>query len=140
MNILKIVITSTLLFLFQIAFSQNEKKFDFDYYKIGLKKENISESEKIKNWLIRSMTNDEKSICTKSCAEYYGDIPDELDLENEEKPGTIKKSFYKKWSSTRDMYRIPGVQPFEIGNGVATKCTLLTLCLLALNQMNIILT
>ena len=121
MNILKILITSNLLFAFQFAFSQKEKNFDFDKFKVSLKKENISEAEKIKTWLLKSMTTNEASISTKSCSEYLSNIPDDIEIGNEEKPGTLKKAFYKKWATTHDMSRIPGVHPFELGNGGCNK-------------------
>jgi hypothetical protein len=121
MYFLKIFISSSLLLAFQFAYSQKEKNFDFDKFKVSLKKENVSEADKIKTWLLKSMTINESRICTKNCSEYLSNIPDDITLGLEEKPGTEKKAFYKKWSSTHDMNRIPGVHPFELGNGGCSK-------------------
>lgn len=120
-NYMKYFFLVTFLFLFQICLSQKENNFDFDKLKVSLIKENLPEANKIKNWLLKSMTKDEKLICTKKCSEYLSDIPDDIELGNEINPGTIKKVFYKKWALTHDMYRIPPVHPFELGNGGCNK-------------------
>lgn len=55
------------------------------------------------------------NICTKLCASYLSDIPDDIELMNEEIPGTLEREFKSKWKDKFDMNRIPGVHPFEMG-------------------------
>ena len=121
MNNQKYFITLILIFIFQYAHSQNKNIYDFDKYKLAFSKTNTSKADKIKMWLLKSMTYNEESICTKSCLDYLANIPDDIEIGLEEKPGELKKAFHKKWSTTHDMYRIPGVHPFELGNGGCGK-------------------
>lgn len=105
--------------------------FDFDKLKITLVKNNTPEVEKIKNWLIKSITIEStttniKGIFTESCFEYLSNIPDDIEMGIEENPGKLKKEFYEHWALTRDMKRIPGVHPFELGDGGCDKIHILS--------------
>jgi len=116
------VLTIFLSCSLQSTFSQqSNSNYDFDKAINIIKKDNLKESEKIKKWLSTSMTTNQESICTKICADYLADIPDDIVLGLEEIPGTLAKEFHKKWSSKFDMDRIPGVHPFELGNGGCGK-------------------
>ncbi len=119
---MKIVVLFNLLFLICIGplFSQTKitiDSYDFDLIKTKIEKTNLEESERIKEWIISDMTLDYVNICTKLCASYLSDIPDDIELMNEEIPGTLEREFKSKWKDKFDMNRIPGVHPFEIGNG-----------------------
>lgn len=116
------ILTILLSYSIQFSFSQESNlNYDFDKVILNLKKDNLKESGKIKQWLSTSMTTNQESICTKICADYLTDIPDDIVIGLEEIPGTLAKEFHKKWSSKFDMDRIPGVHPFESGNGGCGK-------------------
>ena len=103
-------------------FAQNNaSNFNFDKIKLTLKKDNLAEATNITQWIKKSMSIDEKSICTEKCAQYVADVPDELSIEHEPVKGSTEREFLSKWRNEFDMKRIPPVHAFELGNGGCEK-------------------
>jgi len=102
-----------------VLHSYGQSHFDFDQIRPSLKKGNLAESEKIKQWLKKNVQSDPMPahLYTRACQAFLSGIPDDIELMNEKSPGLMERNFRKKWGRQFDMERIPGPNPFSSGNG-----------------------